>query len=117
VTAKEYRFQVDGPVPAGRDGFVLHNEGQMPHELEVLQLTQGKTVADLKAVVQSGSIPKQPPPWVTPVTATFAKPGKTSKPAIGTLQSGNTYVLACFVTTDKGVPHAALGMLQEIQVG
>ena len=116
VTAKEYEFQVDEPVPAGTDGFVLTNEGEMPHELRVLELTGGKTLDDLKALIENG-IPKQPPSWVTPVTGTFAKPGTTSKPAIGTIETGNTYVLACFVTTKKGEPHAALGMLQEIQVG
>ena len=116
VTAKEFEFQVDGPVPAGRDGFVLHNEGQMPHELQVLQLTDGKTIDDMKALLQNG-LPKQPPSWVTPVTGTFAKPGQTSKPAIGNLKSGNTYVIACFVPTKKGVPPAELGMRQPLQGG
>ena len=116
VTAVDYEFRVTGGVPAGDDGFVLTNDGDQPHELLVLQLEDGKTLRDLEAVVAKG-VPTQPPSWVTPVTQTFAKPGETSDPAIAQLENGQTYVIACFVTTKKGVPHAALGMLDELEVG
>ena len=115
VTGVEYEFRVEGEVTGGESGFVLSNEGEEPHELQVLQLTEGKTLADLEAVVEEGT-QGPPPPWITPVTATFARPGQTSEPAIGELESGVSYVIACFVTTKKGVPHAALGMLDELEV-
>jgi hypothetical protein len=115
VTAVEYEFRLDGDVPAGNDGFVLTNDGEEPHELIVLQLEDGKTLQDVKDLVANGA-PKQPPSWVTPVTRTFAKPGRTSDPVIAQVESGQTYVIACFVTTKKGVPHAALGMLDELHV-
>jgi hypothetical protein len=115
VTGVEYEFQVEGEVLAGENGFVLSNDGEEPHELQVLQLTDGNTIQDLEALIEEG-VDGPPPPWVTPVTATFARPGQTSEPALGELESGQTYVIACFVTTKKGVPHAALGMLDEIEV-
>jgi hypothetical protein len=115
VTAVDYEFQLEGGVPPGEAGFVLTNEGDEPHELQVLQLTDGKTLADLEALVAEG-VPGRPPSWVTPVTGTFARPGQTSEPAQGELESGQTYVFACFVTTKKGVTHAELGMLEEVTV-
>jgi hypothetical protein len=115
VTAVDYEFQLEGGVPSGEAGFVLTNEGDEPHELQVLQLTDGKTGADLEALVSEG-VPGRPPSWVTPVTGTFARPGQTSEPAQGELESGQTYVFACFVTTKKGVTHAELGMLEEVAV-
>lgn len=115
VTGVEYEFRVESDVSAGQSGFVLTNDGEEPHELQVLQLTDGKTLQDLEALVEEG-VEGAPPPWIAPVTATFARPGQTSEPAIGELESGQSYVIACFVTTKKGVPHAALGMLDELQV-
>ena len=115
VTAVDYEFQLEGDVPAGEAGFVLTNEGDEPHELQVLQVMDGKTLADLEALVAAGA-PSRPPSWVTPVTGTFARPGQTSDPAQAEIESGQTYVFACFVTTKKGVTHAELGMLEEIEV-
>jgi hypothetical protein len=115
VTAVEYEFRLDGDVPVGNDGFVLTNDGDEPHELIVMQLEGGKTLQDVRDAIEGG-VAKQPPSWITPVTRTFAKPGQTSDPAIAQLEDGQTYVIACFVTTKKGVPHAALGMLDELQV-
>ena len=114
VVATEYRFSfTDGTVPTGEDAFVLDNQGNEPHELVLFALTQGKTVADVKALIRQG-VPKQPPSWVTPIGQTAAKPGTTSKPLEASLASGQTYVAACFVTTKKGVPHAALGMIARV---
>jgi hypothetical protein len=114
VFATEYRFRFEGgSVPTGRDALILDNQGHDPHELVLFQLTHGKTLADVQALIRSG-VPKQPPPWVTPIGQTFAKPGTTSKPLEADLASGQTYVIACFVTTKKGVPHAALGMLDTV---
>jgi hypothetical protein len=115
VSAVEYEFRLDGGVPAGRDGFVLENDGRQPHELLVLQLDPGKSLADVQAAIENG-VPDQPPAWVTPLGRTFAKPGATSKPLNLDVASDSTYVLACFVTTNKGVPHAALGMLEALPV-
>jgi len=115
VTAVEYEFTFEQPVAPGDASFTLTNDGEEPHELQVLQLTDGKTIDDLRTLIEN-RVPNRPPAWVTPVTGTFAKPGETSKPATGSLESGQTYVFACFVPTKQGVPHAALGMLAEVTV-
>ena len=115
VTALEYEFRIEGDVPAGQAGFVLQNEGDEPHELRLLQLSDGRTIDDIEALLDEGQ-PGEPPSWMVPVTGTFAKPGRTSEPALGELESGVTYVIACFIPTKKGIPHAALGMIEEIEV-
>jgi hypothetical protein len=115
ITAVEYRFRFDEAVPSGDAGFILTNEGDEPHELQVLELTDGKTIEDLEALVEAG-LPNRPPSWVEPVAGTFAKPGETSRPAKGQLEGGRSYVFACFVPNERGVPHAALGMLAEVGV-
>ena len=114
VSAVEYRFRIDEPVPSGDAGFILTNEGEEPHELQVLELTDGKTIGDIEALVEAG-LPNRPPSWVKPVAGTFAKPGEASRPANGQLESGRSYVFACFVPNERGVPHAALGMLAEVE--
>lgn len=111
VTAVDYSFRIDGSLPSGPSELVLENDGEEPHEMLLMQLDEGKTVDDVLAAVEA----EEPPQWVTMVGAAFARPGQTSDPLAAQLGSG-TYVLACFVETKEGVPHAALGMLEEIQV-
>jgi hypothetical protein len=115
VSAVEYEFRLDGEVPSGRDGFVLENDGRQPHELVLLRLDPGKSFEDVQAAIANG-VPTQPPSWITPVGQTSAEPGATSKPLNADIAPDQTYVIACFVATKKGVPHAALGMLEELPV-
>jgi hypothetical protein len=114
VVATEYTFHVDGTVAAGDAEFVLQNEGEEPHELAVMRLEQGRTIEDVEALIEEG-VPEEPPPWVISVGGTFARPGRTSDPLQADLEAG-TYLMACFVTTKDGTPHAALGMIEELEV-
>jgi hypothetical protein len=115
VVATEYKFHVDGSVAPGETELVLRNEGEEPHELTLMRLEQGRTIEDVEALIEEG-VPDEPPPWVTPIGGTFARPGRTSDPLQADLEPGS-YLMACFVTAKDGTPHAALGMIQELDVG
>ena len=117
VTAVDYEFQLPatGELAADTTSLVLQNEGEEPHELTLLSLSDGRTLDDFNAYVEENGIGGQPPSWVGFAGGTFAKPGKTSEPVEIQLEPG-TYVMACFVETEEGVPHAELGMLQELPV-
>jgi hypothetical protein len=114
VVAVEYEFQVEGSAEPGPAELVLVNEGEEPHELALMRLAEGRTIEDVEALIEEG-VPDEPPPWVTPVGGTFARPGRASDPLQADLEAG-TYLFACFVTDDNGIPHAALGMIEEFEV-
>lgn len=114
VVATEYKFHVDGTIAAGDTELVLQNDGEEPHELALMRLEQGRTIEDVEALIEEG-VPDEPPRWVTPVGGTFARPGRTSDPLRADLEAG-TYLMACFVTSKDGTPHAALGMIEELEV-
>jgi hypothetical protein len=114
VVAVEYDFQLPGAFQPGMTEFVLENQGEEPHELALMRLEEGRTLEDVEALIEEG-VPEEPPPWITPVGGTFARPGRASDPFQANLEQG-TYLVACFVTDEDGVPHAALGMLETIEV-
>jgi hypothetical protein len=117
VTAVEYEFRLPDQLPTGETDLVLHNEGEEPHELVLLELAEGRTMEDVISYIEEHGVQGRPPRWVTLEARTFARPGRTSpRPATSDLQTG-TYLLACFVTTADGELHAELGMLQEVSVG
>lgn len=116
VVAVDYDFRLAEPPAAGETELVLENQGDEPHELVLMQLEQGRTMDDVTTFIEEQGLEGPPPEWVTVAGGTFARPGKSSKPLRATLESGATYVMACFVETKDGVPHAALGMLDELDV-
>jgi plastocyanin len=114
VTAREYEFEAKG-LKTGRNTIGFVNEGKELHHVIAFQIAPGKTAKDVATFFKTE---KGPPPIVEGTeTGTavidggiqqvteleFAKPGK--------------YALVCFISDRKGgPPHAAKGMITEVDV-
>jgi uncharacterized cupredoxin-like copper-binding protein len=110
----DYDFQISQPLTPGKQTILVENDGPQAHELALLKLAPGKTVADFAAWDAGGM--KGPPP-AEPIGGVVAldKGGRATFTA--DLTPGD-YGLLCFVPDAKdGKPHLAHGMIKTIKVG
>jgi len=112
VHAKEFAFVAPASIPAGTTTFRLVNDGREIHQISLVQLTQGKTLAEYTAALTAHA----PTPWAVGAGGpNAAGPGQTIDATV-TLDAGN-YVLVCWVPSPGGqVPHMAKGMIQPLTV-
>lgn len=108
VTATEYAFEVPPEVPGGVVTMEFTNTGGLPHEFGFSRIEEGKTEADVKAVIEAG---KEPPGWVEDVAGV---PGLSPGESVTVTRalSPGSYVFVCFFPDPKGTPHASLGMYE-----
>ena len=112
VHAKEFAFIAPERVAAGTTTFRLVNDGREPHQISILQLTHGKTLAEYVAAIKAN----QPTPWAIGAGGpNTAGPGQTIEATV-TLDPG-TYILVCWVPSPgPPVPHMAKGMIHPLTV-
>jgi len=112
VHAKEYAFVAPSSIAAGTTTFRLVNDGKEPHQISIVQLEKGKTLADFVAAAKAA----KPTPWAIGVGGpNTAGPGQTIDATV-TLDAGN-YLILCWVPTPgTPVPHLAKGMIQPLTV-
>ena len=112
--ATEFAFEGPDVLSSGDVTVTMDNKGKQMHELALGELLQGKTMADVHALLKKG-LPKKPPKWFRDVGGTGAKPGSTGS-LDAELTPGN-YIMLCFVP-DKASkkPHVMLGMMKEVTV-
>lgn len=116
VTATEYEFAAEGlKVGSNRVRFV--NDGKELHHVIAFQLKPGKTAADLKKAFTSED-QQGPPPFVEGTeNGTAVLDGGTEQVADLVLAKPGKYALVCFIPDRKGgPPHAAKGMITEVDV-
>jgi uncharacterized cupredoxin-like copper-binding protein len=109
VKTLEYRFEAPTQFAGGLMTMELDNSGgKEAHEVGLVRLEQGKSLADFAQAMRQGSGP--PPPWA--VNAGGPGPVQPGGKAIYTanLQPG-TYAFVCLVHSPDGQSHAAKGML------
>jgi len=110
----DYDFQISRALTPGRQTILVENDGPQPHELALLKLAPGKTVADFAAWDAGGM--KGPPP-AEPVGGVVALDKGARASFVADLTPGE-YGLICFVPDTKdGKPHLAHGMVKTIKVG
>ena len=112
VHAKEFAFIAPASIGAGTTTFRLVNDGKEVHQISILQLAKGKTLADYAAAMKAN----KPAPWAVGVGGpNAAAPGQTIDATL-TLDAGN-YILVCWVPSPGApVPHMAKGMIQPLTV-
>jgi hypothetical protein len=118
IGAKDYSFDLDG-LEEGDNSIEFSNEGKQLHHALLVPVAAGKTFEDAKNALLSEEEPEGPPPvdFEKAVATPVVNPG-TRMVANIPLTKG-TYVVVCFLP-DKGTagpPHAAKGMISELQVG
>jgi hypothetical protein len=114
-TAKDFAFEGPDTISSGWTTVVLHNDGPTLHHIMFLQLTQGKTLADLKAAVAAMKQPEMPPVWAVPVGgANPPMPGSETR-AVLDIRPGD-YAIVCIVDIPDHVPHMMKGMIKGLTV-
>jgi hypothetical protein len=109
----DYDFQISEPLKSGKQTILVENAGPQPHELALLKLAPGKTVADFAAWDAGGM--KGPPP-AEPIGGVVALDTGAKATFMAELSPGE-YGLICFVPDTKdGKPHLAHGMIKTIRV-
>lgn len=115
VTFSAWDHSFEGPdvIPAGQTTIRLHNGGREPHQLQLLKLDEGKSPADLAAVLQErgGSVPS----WAKHVGGPNGIGSGGDALATIYLEPGS-YVLICLIPTKNQQTHAALGMQKALRV-
>lgn len=113
MSLSDYTFTTSKPLAAGRQLIKVENVARQPHEVVLVQLAPGKSLADLTAWVAS----MQGPPPGKPIGGIPAfLPGKNTYFEVN-LTPGD-YALICFVPDEKdGKPHLMHGMVQQFSVG
>ncbi|NOT10175.1 MAG: hypothetical protein HOP28_18430 [Gemmatimonadales bacterium] len=112
ITLSDYDFALSGPVSAGKHIIKIENTAEQPHELLLVKLEPGKTVADVAkwSEKMQGPPPGVPFGGITPIS--------TGINNIVTVElAPGEYGLLCFVTDAKdGKLHILHGMVKQFTV-
>jgi hypothetical protein len=111
VTASDYKFEAPDQIPAGLVTIQLVNRGPSPHHVQLLRLTDGKTLADFQSAMQKGQMPTWAMPAGGPNPSAIGGTSEVRMP----LEAGQ-YVMVCFIPDSAGVPHVAHGMFRPLEV-
>lgn len=108
--ATEYAY--DGPetLEAGWTQMTLDNQGELAHDLILVKLGEGKTMADVMAALEAGA----PPDWAEFYGGTSAEAGQSASYYVETTP-GN-YILLSFGAAEDAPPDAAQGMIAELTI-
>ena len=109
VTAKEYTFDFDTDVSAGRVSFVMTNAGKETHFMSFTKINDGHTLAE--ALAYEGGDPEDAGivSDAGPDSGLAAPGGKDEEVVTGDLEPGS-YAMLCFIPGPDGQPHAFKGM-------
>jgi hypothetical protein len=115
VTASDFAFAAPDSIPAGTTTVRMVNNGPGIHHVQVLQLLEGKTFADLQAAFKAMKPGSPMPQWIRSVGGPLPVAPGVASDAILPLDAGN-YALVCLVDIPDHVPHIAKGMLRPLMV-
>lgn len=113
ITATDFGFQLPAaPIVAGLTTMTLVNTGKELHQVTLIRITEGKTLADLMTALQA---PGMPPAWAVAWGGPNAATPGGQATATLTLEPG-PYALVCFIPSPDGTPHMAKGMVIGLDV-
>lgn len=114
VNATDFAFSAPDTVTAGLEMFHFINQGPSIHHIQLVQLLEGKTLADLMTALKN---PGPPPAWIRMMGGpnAAAPTGVDTVYTFVTLGAGN-YALLCFVPDSTGAPHFIRGMARALTV-
>lgn len=113
VTASDFAFAAPDTIPAGLTTLKLENHGQEVHQLVLIRIDSGKTMADLAGMMKNPNAPI--PGWVTFPLGVGGITPTDSANSTATLPAGH-YAMVCFLPSPDGTPHVAKGMVRQIEI-
>ena len=114
LVLSDYVFTFDKPLTAGRHTIKVENTATQDHEIELVKLAPGKTLADFEKWLAAGMA--GPPPGSAVGGIAGMEPGTVNYFDVD-LTPGE-YVAICFVPDEKdGKPHLMHGMVKQFSVG
>ena len=112
MTLDDYEFRLSRPLTAGKRTILVRNAAAQSHEVELVRIPPGKSMADLHAWLEKED---GPPPAIPLGGVSGMAPGAVAT-FTADLEPG-TYALVCFAPDAKdGKPHFAHGMTKEFKV-
>jgi len=116
ITATDYAFGVPDSIPAGLTTFRLVNQGKELHHASLVQLRDGKTIADFRAGIAAAMKHHTPPPaWMGFAGGPNAVTVGDTATSTQLLEPGS-YVFVCWIPSLDGVPHIMKGMMRSLVV-
>jgi uncharacterized cupredoxin-like copper-binding protein len=112
-TASEFSFTGPDKLPAGLISIRLTNNGHEPHHGQLLRLNDGVSLDQFMSALQYDE------QQAAALVSIEGGPGLIDPQATAEVSlelAPGTYLLACFVPSEDGVPHLAKGMLKPLQV-
>jgi hypothetical protein len=118
----DFAFTVDSSLKAGQHTIRVENGGAEPHDLNVMKLAPGVTIANIQAWLNPERARRddnKPPPPIesmgSPVGGVAAmSPGMSAYIKMNLTPGG--YVVFCMVTAPDGRSHIEHGMIQQLKV-
>ncbi len=113
ITGSDFAFSAPDTVPAGLVTLRFLDQGQEPHQVVVMRLDSGKTMADLQTMMAHPNAPI--PAWLAfPMGVSVIAPGDSGN-ATALLSPGH-YAMVCFISSPDGTPHLMKGMVRPFEV-
>ncbi len=116
VDLVDFNFAIPAEIGAGPKVWQISNKGQQWHEMAIVKLSEGATIDDVMAMLQSEEEPSGPPPFEDVAFWSPNSPGETGY-VTWDLPAGE-YTVICFLPDLAGdfSSHAAHGMVANLTV-
>jgi len=114
-TASDFAFEGPATLEAGMTTFVLTNESETWHHLQLVRLPEGMTMQDFEAGLSNMQPGSPPPPWWADAGGVNPPPPGEAARVTMMLEPGE-YAVLCLVDTPDKVPHVMKGMIQPLTV-
>jgi hypothetical protein len=112
VRAKDFAFDAPSEITGGTVTFQFLNDGPQLHHVQLIRLSDGKTLADLQAALKA---PGPLPAWATEAGGPNAVDAGHELTTTMQVAPGD-YAIICFVDTPDHVPHFTRGMTHALHV-
>jgi uncharacterized cupredoxin-like copper-binding protein len=113
ITATDFAFAAADSIPAGLVTLQFVDAGKEPHQVVVMRLDSGKTLADVQSMMATPNAPV--PAWLAfPIGVSVIVPGDSGN-ATALLTPGH-YAMICFIASPDGTPHMMKGMVRPFEV-
>ena len=115
IVAKDFSYEAPDTVAGGMVTLRLVNQGPEFHHVQLLKLSDGKTVADLESGLKAMKPGEPMPSWVHEVAGPNTPLPGGEQTTTQELEPGD-YAIICFIPSADKVPHAMKGMVRALTV-